>query len=133
MMQQWLSRFPRVNRKNKLYSTGSEIHLDLTSAVTGSIDNGRYLAVWENMAGGFNGDNYNVRGQLTVPKGLSCRRLSNKETAVSGGNGRLSNKLTNYANSTSFPIRTAATFVSGILATGSSAEFVSTFVGASGK
>ena len=54
-----------------LYSTGSGINFGLANpAVIGSINNGRYLAVWESMIGGFTGDDYNVRGQLVAPYGV---------------------------------------------------------------
>ncbi len=51
-----------------MYSTFTGINAGLYNPdVSGSLNNGRYLAVWESMLGGFAGSDYDVRGRLIAP------------------------------------------------------------------
>lgn len=51
-----------------LRATGSTPNFGLSNPdVTGSINNGRYLVVWDDKAGGFAGSDYDVLGQMVAP------------------------------------------------------------------
>ena len=50
-------------------SRGPNFGLD-DSHLTGSVNNGRYMVVWEDMIGGFAGDDYDVKGRMMVPYAL---------------------------------------------------------------
>jgi len=52
----------------EIYNTFTGINSGLYNPdVSGSLNNGRYLAVWESMLGGFAGSDYDVRGRLLAP------------------------------------------------------------------
>ena len=54
-----------------LYQTTAGPNFDLLNPdVVGSLNNGRYFAVWESMTGGFAGTDYDVRGRLIAPYGV---------------------------------------------------------------
>ncbi|MCB8979475.1 MAG: hypothetical protein H6657_18855 [Ardenticatenaceae bacterium] len=51
-----------------LYQTAAGPNFDLLNPdVVGSLNNGRYLTIWESMISGFAGTDYNVRGRLVAP------------------------------------------------------------------
>jgi hypothetical protein len=58
----------RDGGRTSILSTGGGPNFGLFNPdVTGSINNGRYMVVWEDMTGGFAGDDYDVLGRMVAP------------------------------------------------------------------